>query len=129
MRRLPAAFWRGGTSNGIMMRTRDLKIRRMIQKPLRSNQDLDLKALEREMAPMFQAIFGSPDPYGRQLNGMGGGISSLSKAMIVHKSESPDYDLDYLFVQVGSKSLRYPLLKQASCHKMSEDSFSILRSC
>ena len=46
---------------------------------------------------------GSPDPYGRQLNGMGGGISSLSKICVVDKSQRPGIDIDYTFVQVGIK--------------------------
>ncbi|MFV0435724.1 MAG: PrpF domain-containing protein [Leucobacter sp.] len=47
------------------------------------------------------AALGSPDPYGRQLDGMGGGLSSLSKAMIVGRSECPGVDLDYTFAQVA----------------------------
>ncbi|KIX03450.1 uncharacterized protein Z518_07002 [Rhinocladiella mackenziei CBS 650.93] len=46
---------------------------------------------------------GCPDPYGRQLNGMGGGISSLSKAMIVQPSTQSDVDVDYTFFQIGVK--------------------------
>jgi 2-methylaconitate cis-trans-isomerase PrpF len=50
---------------------------------------------------IFLAAIGSPDPYGRQLNGMGGGISSLSKAVIIGPSSRPDADLDYTFAQVS----------------------------
>lgn len=51
---------------------------------------------------------GSPDPWGRQLNGMGGGLSSLSKAIIVDRPSGTNamkanWDLDYLFIQIGSK--------------------------
>ncbi|EHY53868.1 hypothetical protein HRR83_004510 [Exophiala dermatitidis] len=49
---------------------------------------------------------GSPDPYGRQLNGMGGGISSLSKAMVVSRSTRSDADVDYTFFQIGVKDGR-----------------------
>src|SRR2546428_396156 len=47
---------------------------------------------------------GSPDPYGRQLDGLGGGISSLSKACIIGPSSHPDADVDYTFAQVDVKS-------------------------
>jgi 2-methylaconitate cis-trans-isomerase PrpF len=43
---------------------------------------------------------GSPDPNGRQLDGMGGGYSSVSKVLIIGKSEHPDADVDYTFAQV-----------------------------
>jgi 2-methylaconitate cis-trans-isomerase PrpF len=50
--------------------------------------------------PIFLAAMGSPDPNGRQLNGMGGGISSLSKVCILAPSEREDADIDYTFAQV-----------------------------
>jgi 2-methylaconitate cis-trans-isomerase PrpF len=50
--------------------------------------------------PVFLAAMGSPDPHGRQLNGMGGGISSLSKVCILSPSQRPDADIDYTFAQV-----------------------------
>lgn len=83
---LPATFLRGGTSKGIFLRRRDLP-----DNP-------------KEWTPIFQGIMGSPDPdYRRQLNGMGGGVSSLSKICVVGPSSSPDTDADveYTFVQVG----------------------------
>lgn len=80
--RLPAIFMRGGTSKGLMFLRSDLP---------------DDKARWDEL---FVAAMGSPDPYGRQLNGMGGGISSLSKVCIVGKSTRPDADVDYTFGQV-----------------------------
>ncbi|RAD76939.1 acetylornithine aminotransferase, partial [Burkholderia multivorans] len=49
---------------------------------------------------IFTAVMGSPDAFGRQLDGMGGGISSLSKVMVVSASERPGVDLDYTFAQV-----------------------------
>ena len=78
---LPAVFMRGGTSRAVMFHRRDL--------PERRGWD-----------PIFLAAMGSPDPHGRQLNGMGGGISSLSKVCILSPSERPDADVDYTFAQV-----------------------------
>jgi hypothetical protein len=78
---LPAVFMRGGTSRAIMFHRRDL--------PDRTAWD-----------PIFLAAMGSPDPNGRQLNGMGGGISSLSKVCILAPSERADADIDYTFAQV-----------------------------
>lgn len=62
----------------------------------------DLPRLRDEWAHIFRATIGSPDPYGRQLNGLGGGISSLSKICVVAPSEREDADVDYTFVQVQS---------------------------
>ena len=78
---LPAVFMRGGTSRAIMFHARDL--------PDRAAWD-----------PIFLAAMGSPDPNGRQLNGMGGGISSLSKVCILAPSAREDADIDYTFAQV-----------------------------
>src|ERR1700712_576607 len=77
----PAVFMRGGTSRAVMFHARDL--------PDRGEWD-----------PIFLAAMGSPDPNGRQLNGMGGGISSLSKICILAPSDRPDADIDYTFAQV-----------------------------
>lgn len=81
-RRTPALFVRGGTSKGVFFHERDLPADR---------GDRDR---------LFLAVLGSPDPYGRQLDGMGGGISSLSKAVIIGPPSRPDADLDYTFAQV-----------------------------
>ena len=78
---LPAVFMRGGTSRAIMFHARDL--------PDRAAWD-----------PIFLAAMGSPDPNGRQLDGMGGGVSSLSKVCILAPSEREDADIDYTFAQV-----------------------------
>ncbi len=78
---LPAVFMRGGTSRAVMFHAKDL--------PERGAWD-----------PIFLAAMGSPDPNGRQLNGMGGGISSLSKICILAPSERADADIDYTFAQV-----------------------------
>jgi len=78
---LPAVFMRGGTSRAVMFHRKDL--------PDRTEWD-----------PLFLAAMGSPDPNGRQLNGMGGGISSLSKICILAPSDRADADIDYTFAQV-----------------------------
>ena len=82
-RKIPAVFMRGGTSKAIVFRRDDLPEDRV------------------EWDRIFLAALGSPDPNGRQLNGMGGGISSLSKICIVGPSERPDADVDFTFAQVG----------------------------
>ena len=79
---IPAVFMRGGTSKAIMFHARDLP-------PERAQWD-----------PIFLAALGSPDTHGRQLDGMGGGISSLSKACIIAPSERDDADVDYTFAQI-----------------------------
>jgi 2-methylaconitate cis-trans-isomerase PrpF len=95
---LPAVFMRGGTSRAIMFHARDL--------PERGAWD-----------PIFLAAMGSPDPNGRQLNGMGGGISSLSKVCILAPSERPDADIDYTFAQV---QIREPAVDyRGNCGNMS----------
>ncbi|MDB5453806.1 MAG: hypothetical protein JWO33_2384, partial [Caulobacteraceae bacterium] len=81
-RRTPAVFVRGGTSKGVFFHERDLPVDRAARDSL------------------FLAVLGSPDPYGRQLDGMGGGISSLSKAVIIGPPSRPDADVDYTFGQV-----------------------------
>ncbi|KAK6069641.1 methylitaconate delta2-delta3-isomerase [Seiridium cupressi] len=83
-RSFPALFVRGGTSNGLVIRRQDLP-----------PQD--------EWHTVLPAAMGSPDPYGRQLNGMGSGISSTSKICVVSPSSRPDADVDFTFVQVGIK--------------------------
>ncbi|MCE2919490.1 MAG: PrpF family protein [Roseomonas sp.] len=80
---IPAIFMRGGSSKGVFFHARDLPADR-------AKQDA-----------IFLAVLGSPDPYGRQLDGMGGGISSLSKAVIIGPPTHPDADVDYLFAQVA----------------------------
>jgi len=79
---LPVVFMRGGTSKGLYFHRRDLPA--------------DRDAWD----ALFCGAMGSPDPYGRQLDGMGGGISSLSKVMIVERSQRPSVDVDYTFGQV-----------------------------
>ncbi|KFY33523.1 hypothetical protein V495_08295 [Pseudogymnoascus sp. VKM F-4514 (FW-929)] len=79
---LRAAFWRGGVCNALIVHKADLPRDRAAWQPI------------------FAAAMGSPDPYGRQLNGMGGGVSSLSKICIVCPSARQDADVDFEFVQV-----------------------------
>lgn len=80
---VPAVFMRGGTSKGLFFK------------------EADLPARPAERDRILLAALGSPDAYGRQLDGMGGGISSLSKAMIVGPSSRPGVDVDYTFGQVA----------------------------
>ena len=80
---IPATFWRGGTSKGVFFRSGDLP-----------------QARDRIDAILL-AVIGTPDPYGRQLNGMGGGTSSLSKAVIIGPPTHPDADVDYTFIQLA----------------------------
>jgi 2-methylaconitate cis-trans-isomerase PrpF len=86
--RIPAVFMRGGTSNAVVFHARDLPRDRALWDEI------------------FLAAIGSPDPYGRQLDGMGGGISSLSKVCVVGPSSRPDADLDYTFAQVQVKDAK-----------------------
>ncbi|KAK5106646.1 hypothetical protein LTS08_000767 [Lithohypha guttulata] len=103
--RQKASFWRGGTSNGVMIAGDDLPEWRTIKERYPDLRQLDLKDCAGILQPLYRAIMGSPDPYGRQLNGMGGGLSSLSKAVIVDRSTDKDCDLDYLFIQIGNQQL------------------------
>jgi 2-methylaconitate isomerase len=80
---VPCVFYRGGTSKGMFFHPRDLPA--------------DRAAIDR----VLLAAIGSPDPYERQLNGMGGGLSSLSKAVIIGPSTHPDADVDYTFIQLA----------------------------
>jgi 2-methylaconitate cis-trans-isomerase PrpF len=84
--RLRATFMRGGTSKALMLHRSDLP------------------ADQADWAAIFRAAMGSPDPNGRQLDGMGGGVSSLSKVCIIGKPSRPDADVDYTFAQVSVTS-------------------------
>ncbi|MDT0683348.1 PrpF domain-containing protein [Roseicyclus sp. F158] len=81
--RIPCTFMRGGTSNALVFRRGDLP-----------NDESRWPAI-------FLAAMGSPDPNKRQLDGMGGGISSLSKVCVVGPPSRPDADVDYSFYQIG----------------------------
>ena len=86
--KVPATFMRGGTSNAIVFREKDLPEDREI------------------WSEIFIAAIGSPDPHGRQLNGMGGGISSLSKVCVVGSPTRTDADIDYTFAQVAVREAK-----------------------
>lgn len=86
--RLPAAYYRGGTSRAVMFRAQDLPSDRS------------------RWAAIFRGVIGSPDPNGRQLDGLGGGISSLSKVCVVGAPAAADAaaenaDVTYTFAAVG----------------------------
>src|ERR1700756_3786297 len=98
-RPIPAVFMRGGTSKAIMFHARDLP-------PDRAAWD-----------PIFAAAMGSPDPYGRQLDGMGGGVSSLSKVCVLAPSARDDADIDYTFAQVQIRESRVDY--KSNCGNMS----------
>jgi 2-methylaconitate cis-trans-isomerase PrpF len=98
-RRLPAVFMRGGTSKALVFHARDLP---------EDRSDWDA---------IFLSAMGSPDPHGRQLNGMGGGTSSLSKACVIAPSNRNDADIDYTFAQVAVKEARVDY--NSNCGNMS----------
>lgn len=84
--RLSASYYRGGTSRAIIFRQQDLPADR---------KDWD---------SIFCGVIGSPDPNGRQLDGLGGGISSLSKVCVVGPTTNPEADVDYTFAAIGVKN-------------------------
>src|SRR5689334_715273 len=86
--KIPAVFVRGGTSKAIMLHERDLPRDRALWDQL------------------FLGMLGSPDSYGRQLDGMGGGLSSLSKICVIGPSTHPEADVDYTFAQVSVKEAK-----------------------
>ncbi|TDV26696.1 2-methylaconitate cis-trans isomerase [Paraburkholderia caballeronis] len=85
--RIPATYMRGGTSKGVFFRLQDLP--EAARQPGAARDALLLR------------VIGSPDPYGKQTDGMGGATSSTSKTVIVAKSSQPGHDVDYLFGQVS----------------------------
>ena len=85
--KIPATYMRGGTSKGVFFRRQDLPER--CQVPGAARDALLLR------------VIGSPDPYGKQIDGMGGATSSTSKTVILSKSTRLDHDVDYLFGQVS----------------------------
>jgi 2-methylaconitate isomerase len=98
-RSIPAVFMRGGTSKAIMFHARDLP------------------AEQSAWDAIFTAAMGSPDPYGRQLDGMGGGVSSLSKVCVLAPSARDDADIDYTFAQVQIRESRVDY--KSNCGNMS----------
>ena len=85
--KIPATYMRGGTSKGVFFNLTDLPASAQVPGPARDN--------------LLLRVIGSPDPYGKQTDGMGGATSSTSKTVILSKSSQPDHDVDYLFGQVA----------------------------
>ncbi|RCV91983.1 2-methylaconitate cis-trans isomerase PrpF [Billgrantia montanilacus] len=85
--RIPATYMRGGTSKGVFFRLQDLP--EVAQVPGAARDRLLMR------------VIGSPDPYQKQIDGMGAATSSTSKTVILSKSTQPDHDVDYLFGQVS----------------------------
>ena len=85
--RIPATYMRGGTTKGVFFRLQDLPERAQVPGAARD--------------ALLLRVIGSPDAYGKQIDGMGGATSSTSKSVILSKSERPDHDVDYLFGQVS----------------------------
>ncbi len=85
--KIPATYMRGGTSKGVFFNLTDLPERCQVAGEARDN--------------MLLRVIGSPDPYGKQTDGMGGATSSTSKTVILAKSSKADHDVDYLFGQVA----------------------------
>ena len=88
--KIPAVYMRGGTSKGVFFRLQDLP--QAAQQPGPARDALLLR------------VIGSPDPYAKQIDGMGGATSSTSKTVILSRSTRPDHDVDYLFGQVSIDS-------------------------
>ncbi|ALH94123.1 2-methylaconitate cis-trans isomerase PrpF [Acinetobacter equi] len=85
--KIPATYMRGGTSKGLFFKLNDLP--KEAQEPGEIRDQILLRAI------------GSPDPYGKQIDGMGGATSSTSKVVILDKSKEAHHDIDYLFGQVS----------------------------
>ncbi|WP_039989145.1 2-methylaconitate cis-trans isomerase PrpF [Paraglaciecola arctica] len=85
--KIPATYMRGGTSKGVFFNLSDLPTLCQVPGEARDN--------------MLLRVIGSPDPYGKQTDGMGGATSSTSKTVILAKSQQADHDVDYLFGQVA----------------------------
>lgn len=85
--KIPATYIRGGTSKGVFFRLQDLP------------ESAQIPGAERDA--LLLRVIGSPDPYGKQIDGMGGATSSTSKTVILSRSIKPDHDVDYLFGQVS----------------------------
>ena len=88
--KIPAVYMRGGTSKGVFFRLQDLPAAARQPGPARDT--------------LLLRVIGSPDPYAKQIDGMGAATSSTSKAVILSRSTRPDHDVDYLFGQVSIDS-------------------------
>ena len=85
--KIPATYMRGGTSKGVFFKLDDLPERAQIAGQARDQ--------------LLLRVIGSPDPYGKQIDGMGAATSSTSKTVILAKSQQAEHDVDYLFGQVS----------------------------
>lgn len=85
--KIPATYMRGGTSKGVFFSLEDLPEAAQVPGPARD--------------ALLLRVIGSPDPYDKQIDGMGGATSSTSKTVILSKSTKADHDVDYLFGQVS----------------------------
>ncbi|EGR0622314.1 2-methylaconitate cis-trans isomerase PrpF [Vibrio parahaemolyticus] len=85
--KVPATYMRGGTSKGVFFNLEDLPPEAQVAGEARDK--------------LLLRVIGSPDPYAKQIDGMGGATSSTSKTVIVSRSSRDDHDVDYLFGQVS----------------------------
>ncbi|MFL7962675.1 2-methylaconitate cis-trans isomerase PrpF [Pseudomonas kielensis] len=85
--KIPATYMRGGTSKGVFFSLQDLPEAARVPGPVRD--------------ALLLRVIGSPDPYEKQIDGMGGATSSTSKTVILSRSTRADHDVDYLFGQVS----------------------------
>jgi probable AcnD-accessory protein PrpF len=85
--KIPATYMRGGTSKGVFFNLANLPASAQVAGEARDK--------------LLLRVIGSPDPYGKHTDGMGGATSSTSKTVILTKSDKPDHDVDYLFGQVA----------------------------
>jgi probable AcnD-accessory protein PrpF len=85
--KIPATYMRGGTSKGVFFKLEDLPQAAQVAGEARDK--------------ILLRVIGSPDPYGKQIDGMGGATSSTSKTVILAKSDVPNHDVNYLFGQVS----------------------------
>ena len=88
--KINATYMRGGTSNGVFFRLQDLP------------PDAQTPGAARDA--LLLRVIGSPDPYGKHTDGMGGATSSTSKCVIIAPASRPDHDMDYLYGQVSIDS-------------------------
>lgn len=88
--KIPATYMRGGTSKGVFFRLLDLPVSCQVPGEARDQ--------------LFLRVIGSPDPYGKHTDGMGGATSSTSKCVILSQASVPDHDVDYLYGQVSIDS-------------------------
>lgn len=85
--KIPATYMRGGTSKGVFFKLNDLPPAAQVAGAARDQ--------------ILLRVIGSPDPYGKQIDGMGGATSSTSKTVILCKSDQKNHDVNYLFGQVS----------------------------